>query len=363
MEPPCLVLRYRITCPQATYISVRTWKSIDYYVGQRLEEGKLYIDNVFTISGPGLDTIVKERLQSLSEADSHMAARIQENLEEVQKSQLQACSSIDEQLTTIAQQLKRARARLNNIEMDLDDETIAELKGKVTDLVTRQTDLQNKRDRIARIKGPEQVANFYEVLRNFREKYDGLSLEEKQRLIELLTTTIELELVSPHWFKLTIEWIGPVSVRPDVCLIWKRIPIKGKPLSEEEMEIIRLYYPMCERYTDLLRLMPVRTWYSIATWASNRVHVAVDPTLVRRRIADFPVTLTWADSQAILKMQKNPQPDLCIKLAEMAMAYCETNESEFCSFWAWDADIVTQEEDIKALLGQGLEINISEEPG
>jgi hypothetical protein len=71
-------------------------------------------------------------------------------------------------------------------------------------------------------------------LGNFKAKWPTLTLEEKQKLFRLLTKKVEVEPLSPHWLRLTIYWISPVKLRPDVTLIWRQIGAKGALLQDWE---------------------------------------------------------------------------------------------------------------------------------
>ena len=108
---------------------------------------------------------------------------------------------------------------------------------------------------------PEEIERLHRLLGNFEAVWPTLDLDQKQRAFKLLINRIEVEGVSPHWIRLSIDWLDAISPRLDIAYLWKAMPGRGGAykLSEEEREILRRHYPRTPRL-ELLKLLPDRTW-------------------------------------------------------------------------------------------------------
>jgi hypothetical protein len=71
-----------------------------------------------------------------------------------------------------------------------------------------------------------------------------------------------VEVVSPHWLRLTVDWLDAVCPRLDIAYLWKASPSRGGKFSEVEKEIVRQHYPRTP-YMEILQMLPTRTWQSI----------------------------------------------------------------------------------------------------
>ncbi len=89
-------------------------------------------------------------------------------------------------------------------------------------------------------------------------------------------------MVSPHWLRLTIDWLDAVCPRLDIAYIWKVMPSHHRDFSDEEKVLVRQYYSSSPRL-DILKLLPDRTWYSLRRQATemgfNREFLANDDLL------------------------------------------------------------------------------------
>jgi hypothetical protein len=42
--------------------------------------------------------------------------------------------------------------------------------------------------------------------------------------VSLLINRIEVEVISPHWIRLSIDWLDAISLRLDIACLWKAMP-------------------------------------------------------------------------------------------------------------------------------------------
>jgi hypothetical protein len=73
--------------------------------------------------------------------------------------------------------------------------------------------------------------------------------------------------VSPHWLRLSIDWLNAVCPRIDIAYLWKVTPTRGDVLSDEETAILRQYWPNATRL-EVLKQLPTRTWRALQRHAS-----------------------------------------------------------------------------------------------
>jgi len=144
----------------------------------------------------------------------------------------------------------------------VDDPMYAMLEEEKHDLMERQKALEAKKEKLGMVDSPEEIEQLHALLGNFEAVWPTFDLDQRQRAFSLLINRIEIEVVSPHWLRLSIDWLDAVCPRLDIAYIWKASPGRSGKFSDEEKEIIRQHYPRTP-YMEILKLLPNRTWQSI----------------------------------------------------------------------------------------------------
>src|SRR6266516_3219218 len=307
-QSPEAVLQFVLSSPMAPWISVCTVfnryknevREELYYKGHEKSEGEIYNKNVLCMRCDMLDAIVVKRLEALAQFDKQLALRIEHSLEEIRQQQVKECVSIGDQLKTIKADIKMLTGRLTLTSELAKDETEDENKkdednpvtaiyNRIQELRGQKRELEEKKKRLSVLEGQEEVRQFYTVLENVKEEWLKLTIEQKQKLIKLLTTKVELTPCSMHWYKLTIHWIGPVCNRPDIAYIWRKRPESQPAIEPWELDLIKEHYANCDM-EDLLRKMPNRTWRTIIGAASS---LGVQREVRAKR--EIPVSISWED--------------------------------------------------------------------
>ena len=217
-------------------------------------------DEFLNLPGKAFDTIVVARLQALEAADQHMRDKVKATLEQVYNQQSEDFVSIHEQLEGIANQLvENAKKRLRT---SADDPLYAMLEEEQRDLTERQQALEAKKERLGMVDSPAEIEQLHALLGNFEAVWPTFDLYQRQRAFSLLINRIEVEVVSPHWLRLSIDWLDAVCPRLDIAYIWKASPGGHRKFSDEEKAMVGRYYAVLPRI-ELLKLLPDRTWYSI----------------------------------------------------------------------------------------------------
>jgi hypothetical protein len=230
------------------------------YLGYRKLRNTMTRRRWCCIPGTRFDAIVIERLLALEAADIEMKDRVKATLEQIYNQQSEDFVSIPEQIEGIRVQLVgNAKKRMKT---SADDPMYSMLEEEKNDLLERQRSLEAKKDRLGMVDSPEEITQLHSLLGNFEAVWPTFDLTQRQRAFSLLINRIEVEVVSPHWLRLSIDWLDAVCPRLDVAYIWKASPGRQGKFSDEEKAIIREHYPRTP-YMDILQMLPNRTWQSI----------------------------------------------------------------------------------------------------
>ncbi|HLX57298.1 MAG TPA: hypothetical protein VKR83_09760 [Ktedonobacteraceae bacterium] len=236
-----------------------------YYVGICGYDADMKKEKFLHLAAGPFDSIVIFRLKALEAADKDIQEKVKTALEQVRSQQSEDFASILEQLKGIALQLQANAKKIAN---ENDEELEKELRAKRAELLAIQADLERKKDRLGIIDSPEEIARLHALLGNFDKVWAEFTFEEKQRAFNILINRIEIEVVSMHWLRLTIDWLDAICPRLDIAYIWKASSSRAGAFSEEEDAIIRQYYYDTPKF-ELLKLLPQRSWGTIRVEAAK----------------------------------------------------------------------------------------------
>ncbi len=235
------------------------------YVARSQRACGILTDKLFRIPVAHFDMVVIERLKALERADHNLKDRVKTALEQVYDQQSEGFVSIHEQLKGLEIQLAdNAEKRL---ETSKKDPLYAKLQKQADELLQTKEQLEMKKDKLGIIDSPEEIAKLHSLLGNFEAVWPTFDVEQRQRAFSLLINRIEVEVVSPHWLRLSIDWLDAVCPRIDIAYLWKVTPTRGDVLSEEETAILREYWPNASRL-EVLKQLPTRTWRALQRHAS-----------------------------------------------------------------------------------------------
>ncbi len=265
--PPDLLFHGRLAvappAPDRTaFISVDEHRSKWYYYGHSRQAQGMVTDKFLSIPGAPFDAIVIERLKALEKADRQMKDKVKATLEQVYDQQSEDFVSIHQQIEGITTQLvENAKKRMRT---SADDPMYGMLEEEAEDLLERQRALEAKKEKLSLVDSPEEIEKLHRLLGNFEAVWPTFDLDQRQRAFSLLINRIEVEVVSPHWIRLSIDWLDAISPRLDIAYLWKAMPSRSGiyRFDEEEKEILRQHYPSAPRL-EILRVLPSRTWHSI----------------------------------------------------------------------------------------------------
>lgn len=248
------------TPDRRAFTSIDEANGILFYRGNSPYLEGMGYEKIFSLSVVPFDIIPINRLKALIAKDEDIADKVRETLEQVYNQQGEDFVSIEDQLKGIQIQLaenvkKRKKTRS-------DDPMYDELQEEADDLLQRQSELKAKKEKLGLMDSAEEITRLHRLLGNFDAVWPTFDLAQRQRAFSLLIDRIEVGVVSPHWLRLSIDWLDAIRGRIDVAYVWKKTPSKGDKFSDEEKEIIRQLYPASARM-DILKSLPERTWEAI----------------------------------------------------------------------------------------------------
>jgi DNA invertase Pin-like site-specific DNA recombinase len=176
--------------------------------------------------------------------------------------------------------------RLQKRSIDLDT-LAAELKSSLPNEQERRT-----------LGEAKKYASFQTELLRIIPVWDKIPFAKRKEFVNLLVKRAVVEVVAPHWVRLTISWLHPAWTT-DIMDI--RRTRGAKPIwTEEERAIIREKYPDRPR-EEILELLPNKSWASIKNEA---LMLGVRRTLTTPSNCAIPIFLSFADWQFMQKREQ-----------------------------------------------------------
>lgn len=334
---------------RTAFIAVDEHRAKWYYYGHSRQVNGMATDKFLSIPAAPFDYIVVERLKALEKADRQMKDKVKETLEQVYDQQSDDFVSIHQQIEGIKTQLvENAKKRMKT---SVDDPMYDMLEEEKNDLMERQRALEAKKEKLGIVDSPEEIEQLHRLLSNFEDVWPTFDLDQRQRTFSLLINWIEVEVVSPHWIRLTIDWLDAVCPpRQDIAYLWKAMPSRYGiyRFDEEEKEILKQHYSRSPRL-EILKLLPNRTWHAIQRQA-ELMHIKRE----KPSNGDLCPTVCYSDLVPKLDGQYLFR-DYETTLAYIKQADCNTSRSAAPLYALW---ILSENvEDLLGLVQQHLEGN------
>ena len=121
------------------------------------------------------------------------------------------------------------------------------------------------------------------------QDWNSLKFEKQKRFVRLVVQQANITTVTPHMLQLEVT-LHPI-IRATLVGYMYRAKGSQSAWSDEEVEILRSYYPQADRI-DILKALPDRTWAAIIQQANDmgmkRLH--------RLNTSDLAYTITYSDA-------------------------------------------------------------------
>lgn len=252
------------------YITPDTHRGKPYYIGVCSRDSEMRKAKFLHLASESFDNIIIARLKALEASDRKIQDKVKVALEQVYEQQSEDFVSIHEQLAAMERQLKEnAKKRMKT---SVDDPMYDMLEEEKDELMQKKKALEVKKERLGIMDSPEEIALLHRLLGNFDTVWAELPFEKKQRAFNILINRIEIELVSTHWLRLTIDWLDAICPRLDIAYIWKSGANRSGTFTEWEDAIIQQYYYEAPKF-EIMKLIPNRSWVNIQS-AADRLDVS-----------------------------------------------------------------------------------------
>jgi len=232
------------------------------------EDGRLYRHVPFAIQTRLLDAVFIDRVKAMAVADPHIAEHVKASIETLAQEEVTITASLEDQLTQVRLQIKKKKAVLEDKILVLDEEDKIQLNANIQELKGHEAEILKAQGQATHADLRADYAELADVLHNIPGELDACSLIKKQKLARLITQRVTIEDVSIHWLRFTVHWVGPLAVRPDVCLMWRQDGKRNPNWTEDDDAIIRDYYPTADKW-EILEVMPQRTMNMITMRAKQ----------------------------------------------------------------------------------------------
>jgi hypothetical protein len=179
----------------------------------------------------------------------------------------------NESLAGVSTQLAEYRQEISNIERVLKlnahletDESIIKMGERLSNLNITVKELEKKDEKRMEDEDLKEAAN---LILEASTSYEGMKFDKKQKLLRLVTTKLELQILAPRWLTLSVAWSPFLGTSlMDRAYIWHPYGAGGK-WSDEEIEILKRVYGSQEKDRVLEELYN-RSWAGIRHMASEK---------------------------------------------------------------------------------------------
>jgi len=323
------------TCQGATRMGIsllETSKKLAYR--WRAKTGDSYTEvDIANLQCNALDSLLVSRIKAIAEADKHIAEKFESELLALQQQEAELRVGIEDNLKKTEVALANAQRNLLAIQETLGDTkeeqaTLYAAIKKVSELAQEKQKLIASQKKKQTFKDKKEIQEFYITLANFTEEWPQLPLRKQKKFFRLMAPCIEIELLSPHWIKLTIYWRSSILPRPDVALMWRATKTRTEDFTEEEKKIIAELYPTCEQI-DLLTRLPYHTWHTICRIAREDLKIFWQ-VRGRYRRQNIPKHVCLADITCFPSQTHQE----VLKMIDWGRTYSNKKDAPLYAFWS-----------------------------
>jgi hypothetical protein len=174
----------------------------------------------------------------------------------------------------------------------MDIETRTGLYERKARLSQRRDKLQQSQEKKARTQRKLEKAR--RDVKTASERWNSWDLEEKRTFIHVATDSITLEEIAAGWLKISVQWGAVLGGLLYDFYLWRD---SGIQWTDEEEAILRQHYPTAKR-TDLLNMLPARSWRAIngMAWRLKLRRIAKSDPL------PIPDTMSRSDVYVLLSL-------------------------------------------------------------
>ncbi|HEU5378044.1 MAG TPA: recombinase family protein [Ktedonobacteraceae bacterium] len=344
-EPTDGLLTRRFSSPDdsyAVYVHTSDPNNLYYYARpkHRSEETEVSLRDwehttLWTLPTKQFDRPIVERLADLAEHDKELANRVEQYYEELTEnraseknaivgdiSQLEALiARYDELITTPAEPLTKAQESRYLKKQAAAEANLEEAKAALI--------------RYERSEPAQFIPAFYRILGQAPGEFWGLDQDHQRRMMTLLVDDIQVENISPHFYRLRLKWKDPVAQHWDGALIYKCVAIKGtlsnNGWTKGDEAILQQLYVKGDRM-ELSKALPNKSYKSMK---GRAVYLGVKrDTHMRTNTSIMDDGLCFDDWQKACEvLEADINSEEGAKILDMLNYYARTTPRKCLSFW------------------------------
>jgi len=204
--------------------------------------------------------------RELNGSPEHGAQAVLNHVERLKQKISLSLKSVDATLKDIEREIAK-RERDYRIASDvMSNEDIREHFASLKRLRERHADISEKKKLDKKIAA--DVETVQKRLETARTQWEDFDMEQKRSFLRLITTSIQMEVLSPRFMRLTVEWSYLLTgeYTTEFGLFWREMGTTSKWAAQED-EALRTLYPLAAK-RDVLEALPHRNWQTIKLRAS-----------------------------------------------------------------------------------------------
>ncbi len=242
-----------------------------YETGSEVDDGYILVRELDKIFEYGLKNRLRlfqamDEVRRISGSGKLTETSVYEYLKVMQAMSNQALVSVDSQIIECEQEIANIERTLRLNAHLHDDDSIRRMGERLANLNVTLNELEKKEAKRIEEKDLKKAA---ELITEASISYETMLFENKQKLVRLVTTKLELSIIAPRWLLLQIAWSPFLGTTlEDIAFIWHPYGSGGK-WSDEETEILeRMYHT--EEKDSIREALYSRSWSAIKHMASEK---------------------------------------------------------------------------------------------
>ncbi len=245
---------------------------------------------LWTLPANPIDSEVVDRLREIAEHDKQMAGRVEKYYNQLAGSRATETNLIQNDIAVIERQIAHLQMLMTTPGMGFSPQQLASFGRDQQKGYYELEKAQRKMNSQNELQPTKVIPNFYRILGKAPGEFWELDIDRQRKMLRLLLESVQIEHIAPHVYTVCLKWIQPVSIRPDIALVYRGSSLQSD-WSPEEEAWIRANYPTGDKL-EILQHFPERTWGVIKKRATD---LGLKRSVPRYRGALLHIDLAYND--------------------------------------------------------------------
>jgi hypothetical protein len=276
----------------------------------RRPEATLVRHDLYTavIACDAIDSVIVQRLFERIEAVSQKRGDIQAyeaTTAEVRKARRLKIAQIDKSITDIDKEQRGLTRNVGKVEAEIEeaeqnnDTATKGIKERRKQLIEQDIEtLERERRRLIKDKErlEEEIENdigtLEEELLKLKDGWAEYNFKRRRSLLNFAIREVKINKVSSHWIELQVLWLNEEWGHER--MYYRRHAGSIKQWSDEEIALLKTHYATLP-VTELMALLPERTWYAIRLYAG--AHLDVPKHMRQNKVLHISLDNSYSDME------------------------------------------------------------------